>query len=68
MKKINRIFTTIICSLIPSLTMYLIISFYKLNLNVYFWEPENRFLLILISVPFGILCGAYNYIENYGKN
>ncbi len=61
----KHLLINILCALLGFFTIYLIISFYTLTLNIFNMLPEHRFIIIYTGSMFALL---YMAIYNTDKN
>jgi len=42
---------------------YISFSFYKLTFNIFYWNPEDRLLILLFTLPMGIFLSLLYYFN-----
>ena len=62
-----KLIKSILLGLTWILIFYITFSFYKLSFNVIYWNPEDRFLLILLGLPFGVLISVLQFFNSENK-
>lgn len=47
--------------------LYISCSFYKVTFNIFYWSPENRFLVLICTLPMGIFLSLMYYFNTEDK-
>lgn len=64
MNKLIKLLISIILGLLWIFLIYSSVSFYKIDFNFKNWDPENRFLVILMGFPIGFFISILSFFED----